>query len=526
MSGTTAPPEVIVLMLVGGGAAFLALRLYSIWPVRQQGGDAYVFLMCAEAFRRSRRLPIRLPKLFLLEPQEQWYPPLFAMFCAALPQRVLRRGYWALNHALDLVLWLLLTGWVAWHHGAPLAIAAGIAYAANPGLVMEYRGMSSRPLGGVLFVGFLVASHYAVAGSLAAGALAAIFGTMLLYAHKLTVQLLWFLVPFFALVDGNALWLAPLAVSYLLALAIGRGYFIMLLRAHWDIVSFWSRNWPLLGAHQVRESPVYGDGTATPNTFYGQSWRRNAVRYAKELANHNIFILPVLLALPSYPQMQPHEKFLIAWVIGTYIWAAATLYVPRLRGLGLGTQYVKYAVLPSLAVTAAWLARTGQLWPWLVVLLCLALVFRSYVRTVRVLRQSSWSNSAVVSPEFETMIETIRALDDPRILCLPLHMSESVAFHARQPVLWGTHGYGFRMVEPIFPVLRLRLDDIAREYGATHLLLDRRYASMEEVQLEAEDVVGEAGDLVLLRLTPPLEPVRGAGGHDDAGATSEEKDDG
>lgn len=48
-----------------------------------------------------------------------------------------------------------------------------------------------------------------------------------------------------------------LPASMLVALILSGGFYRNILRAHWDIVIFWYRNWPWLQAHPVKESPIY-----------------------------------------------------------------------------------------------------------------------------------------------------------------------------------------------------------------------------------------------------------------------------
>ena len=85
-------------------AVFLIARMYPIWPRRFQGCDAFNILMNARQLRKSRRLPIRMPPVFLLEEQDQWYPPGFLILCALLPEAWLEKRYWLINHVIDLVI--------------------------------------------------------------------------------------------------------------------------------------------------------------------------------------------------------------------------------------------------------------------------------------------------------------------------------------------------------------------------------------------------------------------------------------
>ncbi|MCG8545562.1 MAG: hypothetical protein MJE12_15290, partial [Alphaproteobacteria bacterium] len=129
-------------------ALFLAVRLYPIWPQRKQGCDAFNILLCAEAIRRDRRVPARVPDLFILEDAAQWYPPVFLALCALLPQTWLRRHYWLFHHLVDLGNAALLFAAVALVTGDPwLAGASVLVYAICAGLVREFASLTTRPLG-------------------------------------------------------------------------------------------------------------------------------------------------------------------------------------------------------------------------------------------------------------------------------------------------------------------------------------------------------------------------------------------
>jgi hypothetical protein len=96
--------------------------------------------------------------------------------------------------------------WLGARFGPGLAAAAGLLNAANASLTLEFGALTSRPL--VLFEtnAFLVACGAWIAGTAWALPLAIVLGVLVLYTHKLSVQLLWFLVPFLALAAGDARW--------------------------------------------------------------------------------------------------------------------------------------------------------------------------------------------------------------------------------------------------------------------------------------------------------------------------------
>ena len=494
----------IVIAGLAGAALFLALRLYPIWPSRFQGCDAYNILLCAETVRRTRRLPPRLPGLFLLEDEEQWYPPVFFVLCALVPQDWLRRRYWLLNQLVDLANAGLMYGVIVAVTASPLAgLATIVAYAMMAGLVQEFAALTTRPLG-LLVLNLLLFTGYLATQDARWLPLALVCGVLLVYGHKLSVQQAWFTLPALALATGSWVWAALLPGMYLAAfLAWPRG-FRHVIAGHVAIVRFWSRNWPRLGAHMVRQSPVYGDG-ATRTDFYA-AWPGGApLRFAKETLHQNYFLLPAAVALVTAIAaggVSSLDATLAVWIVSVYAAATAIHLIPALRGIGLGRQYVKFALLPSLVVSVE-AAALAPSWPfWAALGAALLLAVRQFALVVRAMRSPSVADAtALRSPALDRLLDRLAGDAQARILALPVQLCDLVAFATRRPVYWGTHAQVFdARLEEFFPVLRRRLEDYAAEAGLTRLLLDTRYATPEELGLGPPDMIERAGDYMLCRI--------------------------
>ncbi|HUZ75736.1 MAG TPA: hypothetical protein VMU87_22345 [Stellaceae bacterium] len=496
----TLAPALAALVLA---AAYLVLRLAPIWPHRRQGCDAYYYLLAAEAFRRRRRLPIVLPPLYLLEPQEQAYPPMMSMVLGLIPERWVARFYWAIAPLVDALSLALVAVWIGARFGPVYAVLAGIAYAANASLCLEFGALSSRPLALFETNAFLLACFAWVGG---AGwlllPLAVALGVLVLYTHKLSVQLLWFLVPFLAAVAGDWRWLVPLAGAYLVAFAVAPRLFLQILDGHRDIVRFWGRNWPLLNAHIVRRSPLYAGPTAGGD-FYRRHDLRWLGRQAAKVLDYNAFVVVLPVAALAWPHFGAVERFAVFWVVGTYLWGCATYFLRPLRCLGEGNKYFKYALLPSLFVAVAALVEAPGIASDAAAAFGAAWTGLSYGLTARRLR-GTMPATARLSPALEPLLRRIEATDGARLMCLPTHLCDLVAYHTRRPVLWGTHGLGFTEAEPFFPVLRRPIEHFVTAYALTHLLLDRHYVTLDELRLGDANVVARSGDFLLVAFDAPL----------------------
>ncbi len=482
-------------------AVFLIARMYPIWPRRFQGCDAFNILMNARQLRKSRRLPIRMPPVFLLEEQDQWYPPGFLILCALLPEAWLEKRYWLINHVIDLFSALLIGGLVVVLGGQPLlAAAAMLAYALAPPLVNEFSALNVRPFGLFLLNAFLISAQMAMnhEGWMVA---AVIVGVITLYSHKLSAQQLWFTLPVLAASTGEWRWVYLLIGIYAAAFILWPRGFLRILDGHRAIIRFWHRNWPLLGAHMVRQSPIYGDGETHTEAYAGGT-PKTLLSFVKEVGHQNYFVLPLMGAATVSPVTAPWGTFLLIWVGSVYVWGTAIHVLPFLRGIGQGRQYFKFALAPSLAYTGV-AAQYGEPIVLAAAALALALTVRQYWLVARLLRSQATLQAGLRTSDLETMLKILR--DDPEaiVMCLPVHLCDLVAYATGRPVYWGTHSHVFDdRLEQFFPVIRRNLTDYAKDDSVNRLLLDTNYVSPDALRLPPSNYLAAAGRYSLYRIHP------------------------
>ena len=491
---------VVYLFVLVAAPLFLLARVYPIWNQRFQGCDAYNILLNAEFLRKRRGLPIKVPPIFMLEDTEQWYPPGFLIFCALLPEKWLLRRYWLINHLVDLGSALLVYVAALWFGAGPVAGAiAMLFYAIASGSVSEFASLNVRPFGLLIFNGLLLAGFAASQDPrwiVAAGLLC----VALFYSHKLSAQQLWFTFPVLAWCTGEWFWGWLLLATYGLAFLIWPRGAWRILRGHWVIIRFWQRHWPLLGAHAVRQSPIYGDGT-TNTQFYRNQGFADYVSFAKDVLHQNYFVLPLLVALAtSHLAWDPALMFLLGWVASVYVAAAAIHCLKFLRGIGLARQYIKFALVPSLVFSAVVMVRDPSVLVWATGLLAAGLSLRQYWLVTRTLRTAAPGAAASENTELDYILSSIEADDQARVLALPVHLCDLIAYRVRKPVYWGTHSDVFdERLGDFFPVLRHRLAHYARD-GVNRVLLDRRYVTPAELGLEENEAVASAGPYLTFHL--------------------------
>jgi hypothetical protein len=433
--------------------------------------DHYYWMLAAEAYRSQRGLPVRLRGKYLMEPDEQAYPPLFGLLL----------GRWGLDRhgmaavvALEIIQMAAVAAVMTTFHAPLASIALGIGlYATAPVRVTYNTQLNSRILGDVFLFSLLAAeacAAFAVHSPTAQVALwtaSALMTAVVVMSHKMTVQLYLALLPFWSWAIGDAMPIAVLLAGFVIyVFIVGPRFAVYQARAHWDIIKFWNRHWPRLGAHQFRDSPIYGAPEGGCSTCFHQPGVRGIARHLRLVASYapvNLLLPVASLATASWP-----PTWLLVWLGGVYVWALATLLVPQLRCLGGGHLYVFNAVAPG-ACYAAWLPDTMVTATWLGAGLLLTVA--SLLAAWRIVR----SRPAARDEMFDRALSALAAEPRGRVAVFPLQNAEAVAWGTHHAVLWGAHGYGFSQLEGFFPVLTKPLSAFLREYRIGWILSDERF---------------------------------------------------
>jgi len=440
-----------------------------------------------------------LPPLFILEEEEQWYPPGFLILCSVIPHDWLKKRFWLVNHLIDLMHVSIAYALLA---ANGLALYGGIAmviYAILAPLSLEFASLNTRPLGLFMLSAFLVSAQSGMQSPIWA-LLAGIIGVLLFYSHKLSLQQLWFTLPLLALVTGDWRWAVWLPGIYLLSWLIWPNGFRNIISGHRAIIAFWNRNWPRLGAHAVRQSPVYGDGQ-TRTDYYSIDGLLGVARLARDALYQNFFVLAVVVLTFVRPWPGQYELFLLTWILSVYVWASMIHILPSFRRIGLGRQYIKFAILPTILYLVPAVIDVNTLWCWALIGLCTLLTSYRYLLAVKILHDQTLGQTGVVSPGLRALLERLKQESSPRVMCLPVHLCDLVAYESRIPTFWGTHSHCFdERLERFFPVLKFPLEYYIKDGNLTHLLLDTRYVLPQELGLSDEDCIVAVGDFALYRL--------------------------
>ena len=481
------------------------VRVKPIWKSRYRGWDAYYFLLCVEEFRKRKKLPIVLPPYFLLDAQEQWYPPGFVVFLSLLPDRFVKKYYWALSPAVDCLIVAMLYALTCWITGNIIAaIVAGLLYSLSYSVILECQNLNSRLLACFLLIVTMVSLFgFADSGNLLFLVVAVLAGFFLLLSHKMSAQLLYFVLPLMSLVFWNPTYILVMLGIVAVAFIFSGGFFVKVLKGQYDILSFWNRNWKNLGAHQVYSSPIYGDEARDDLGRFFQTGFKGLIGQILYLGL-NVFIVLLVFPLLYCKQLSLFDQQMLCWVALTYILAAVTLFIPRLRFYGEGYKYLRMIVFP-----VCYLAVTPLYYAWdigyyfngvLVLALAVSMVFILW-RNKSLESGQGWSSLSMDS-DLASVVGFLKGNDKVSvIMSVPVHLLDTIAYHCQKAVLWGTHNYGFHKVEPFWPVYRQPLEFFITKYGVSHVIVATNYVSPELLHLSPDKMVFKAGLYIIYEVT-------------------------
>lgn len=446
--------------------------------------DHHYWLMAAAAFRRSSRLPIIADGRYLLEPREQAYPPFFGWLLSRLPARWLdgSASVWLCQVAdlAALAVSVLLGFGLGFGWPGMLALVATVLFA--PTLIAYNTQLNPRSFGNLLLVIKMVAEVAAASASgptlwaLSAIAVAAAAGIWL--SHKMTTQLMLALWLPWALAVGTPLAAAGPMLALVLAGAVaGPGPMLYQLAAHVDIVRFWSRHWPHLGLYSIAQSPIYGDRVGDRSAAFHKPGWRGVVGHMRLIFGYApvLVLLPVLLLasidVPSW---------LVVWSLGTLAWAIATALAPSLKGLGAGSLYAFFGVVPA----GLWIGLAVESGHPLALVVFATAMAVSGVSLVLGWRQRQ--SRKAVEDGYAALLQRLRQGPVERVAVFPVTSSDAIAAETRHRVLWGAHGYGFELLEPIFPIVAAPLSQTFARYRITRLVWNEAWWPDAAARLSGE----------------------------------------
>ncbi|MBM4305837.1 MAG: hypothetical protein FJ115_08590 [Deltaproteobacteria bacterium] len=473
----------IFLVFISLWVRFRALRINP-----GLGIDNWYWLLCIENVKTTHRIPPRL-SYFMLEIEEQWYPPLYSFFMSVFSMDVLKKHGGKIAQLTDLLNGFLIFLSILWFSGnVAIAFLSCFSYIMAFFPLSYSHQLQPRGLANFFLTLIMITLWFYIATPSFVTWLGILIpSVLLLFLHKMTAQLWAVYLLGFGLWAKD--WTLPTLIptSMVVAMLLSKGFYLKVLKAHWDIITFWHENINKLGSHQYYESPLYGK-KGFISTAVHQKGCRHQIRTLKSIFLNNIFIilLPVWIGFDLSRSRSDFESFLFGWLGLTYLWVFLTTFVPYFRALGAGILYLYQSFLPLFLLIAHMAEGLSVRLQWILYTLWAVGLILSTIQWEKYCRNRADQNRRVFQTGLGEVLDYLKLQPKEGVFCIPFTLPDRVAYWTRKKVFWGGHGFGFHAyLKPYFPVMRENVLQTLTTKPISYVLFWRRYLdSLEDIGLK------------------------------------------
>ena len=468
---------------------------------RNFGIDSWYFLLCADELRKRKKIPIKLP-YFLLDIDEQWYPPVLPILLTFFPQRFLEKFHWAISAFIDAVQMIVLY-LLSYFLTKSLLVAslAALLYATSPILVTQNSNLNSRALGSLILSLIMLSLYgYISISSPLYLIFTILFGALLLHTHKLASQQLLFLFVGFSIFYFNPIYILILLGIFLTAIILSLGFYLKIFRGHIGILKFWKKNLPFLGAHQIYDSPIYRDEEKAKSKRGSRGIMADKLWF--DLAKFQFLFLFMVISFYIFINRRTlslFDTFFLNWFLVSFLSVVVINYCPPLKFLGEGYRYFTYGVFPAALLLPCLIFSSEKIYIGVVFLSIFFIINLLLIK--KIYTEQKKNILAAINADLYMMIDHIKDLPRDNIMCFPFSHCEHIAYFCRKKTLWGAHSCGYDKLQPFFPILSKPIEYFIHSYAVSYCLLNKDYVSLEVLRLSvAHKIIRNNGSYCLIEL--------------------------
>jgi len=461
-----------------GLVVFLFCGFIRIRPVlyhKNYGIDNWYWLLCTEKLKEKRSIPVSLDN-FILEIDEQWYPPLYSLFLSMFPLSFLKKRGYLVSIFIDCLQLLFLYFFTYFiTNSYIIAILAAFFYSITPFLIDYNTQLNPRGLASLLFSGIVVLIYFfQVTSIMYIIPFIIIVGVLILILHKMATQLLIFTLLALGVIELDPFYIYLIIGTIIFTFILSKGFYLKVLKAHFDIVSFWNRNRNFLNAHQYYESPIYKNKEFKSTAFHKKGIR-GFLNHIRGIFFANPFILvSIVYGILNFNNLSALAIFLFKVNTIILVWIIFTTFIPQLKCLGAGVNYIYFSAFPTAYLVGESIFKGGIEY----IIITAILVILSFIKIARIYSNIKYNKEMSIDNNLIEIFKYINRLPGKNILCIPLKLSDAAAYFTRKKILWGGHSYGFKKLEEFFPVIRKKIEDIIVKYDVDYILVDKRYLNI------------------------------------------------
>jgi len=494
-----------ILLATGLFIISLISRIWVRIPRKDFGVDTWYFLNYAQAFRKSRRLPARLDN-YLLDIDEQWYPPFLAFILSLFSKRITDKYHWAFSAVIDslqtitlYIFTLILTS------RTDIAILAALLYIGSSFNASMASNLNARPLASLIF-SFLMLAVYNFINHPAGISLiiVSVLGTVLLHTHKMATQQFLIMAVGLTVLTHDIKFILLFILVVICSLAATGGFYFKILNNNIQIVKFWSRNIPYAFQHQIYRSDIYRN-IKKSNSKIGVSGLK-AHKLMSMVARLQL-LLSLLIIIYFWVTHSNilyinNLTFFFYWVCINYFTVIATTYFPVFKYIGEGFKYLIFGSFPVSFLLTYGIFSIFSSVPAVAYLIIFILMAMSFCVQFFTLSRQRLNTNAFVDNEFKKVMDILKEDGANNIICLPVSKAEPVAYLSNKKVLWGAHGSGWDNLDEFWPVIKVPIEKLIEKYKIGFILLDKRFVDMGDLKINSyiEKTIFEGVNYLLVRV--------------------------
>lgn len=492
--------HILLISISGIPIALFAvfLEIYPRLKNRLFGVDIWTHLLYLKEYHRQKGIPGKIESGFIVS-GEYDYPPAFIFILSKFPFRLVEHYEFLFSPVFDFI---HLIGIFVFSYfmtqSIVLALVVQVLYLLTPIVILENSSATPRSLGYTLFSIVLLSEFlFLSTGGIGFLLCAVVFGSLIFLSHRFTTQGFLFISVFFSLLERNLLYLEVLLVSFLIAIALSKGFYLKVFRGHMGNLLFWKDVIKYRFYHQVKGSFEEHKTEDFVFKLYNQFLKFPPF----VLAITNPWILFVVYMLFFSFPLDPLLQRLVWWVLWSYILALTTTWIPSLRFLGEGQRYLELSAFPS-AFLAAYLLFSGKFGAMTSLVIFLYCLFGiAALITILVIQYKAIIKDTMrtLTPSMKQMFEYIKVLDKkPRLLCIPHQITTSTIYHTGCPVFVNADYTHIHKIKDVYPFIEKPIKEIMRKYELDMILLNESYASIEDLKIDEYKIIKKIDNFVLI----------------------------
>jgi len=491
--------EIILLSLIIPLLA-LIFESYPRFLNREFGVDIWTHLLYLKEYHKQKGIPRKIEDGFLVSGTYD-YPPAFIFILSKFPFRLVEKYEFLFSPFFDAI-HLILIYIIAYYLTGNIIIAllTQFFYTLTPIIILENSSATPRSMGYTLFTIVLISLFlFNINGSYIYLLSAVISGSLIFLSHRFTAQGFLFFSIFLTILQRNFIYSFVFIVCFIFALILSKGFYIKVLKGHMGNLIFWYKNINFRFAHQVKGN--YEEYKTKDFIFrlYNQFLKFPPFIFAIT----NPWTLPSIFIILLGLSATPITKFMLAWVIFSYILALLTTWIPKLRFLGEGQRYLELSAFPAAFLSSLLLISLLKTnYGSLAVILYSFISLASLITIIVIQRKGIIKEKLrTLTPGMKSMFKYLKNMKNkPDLLCIPHQITTNTIYHTDCRVFVNADYAGINKISEVYPYFTKPIPEVMKKYRLDMILLNSDYAKIEDLKLRKYVIIKNIDNFFLIKI--------------------------